>query len=397
VGWTLVLRSREIDAFRGCRRAWDLGALGRRGLVPRVRGSVFDLQLAVRMGLAVYYFPAMDDWSRAIVRPLAIKGFNRAMSEQASAFELARPLDAAETSDWQRHRRLGEGLLTRYFDWADRADDFDALFADELVWSPIPDPADPSRDLGTPDGRPIRFASRFDALVSDANDEHWVLDHRVAWDDWASDEALLADDAGVRTIWALEVAYPQLLLAGTIVNELRVARDDLDRFAPGVPKPGAAAPARDPRDMARVRHPAPVKLPLTPTAEQRDAAAPPRDEVAARAGDEHTRRMWIRRSRDSIAAAGRRVARDAQLMARPDLAAAPNPAPVRCARCAFLEPCAAMQAGYDEQGEGMLLRDYRRRGELELEDAGLRRSDERAADEARRGVDRARHANFRWS
>lgn len=116
MGWTWVLRSREIEPFRGCRRQWDLGAIERRGLVPIVRTSVFDLEAAVRMGLAVYYFPALDDWSRQIVRPLALKGFNRAMSEQASAYERTRTLTPALTRDWQRHRRLGEALLTRYFD-----------------------------------------------------------------------------------------------------------------------------------------------------------------------------------------------------------------------------------------------------------------------------------------
>ena len=397
VGWTLVLRSREIDTFRGCHRAWDLGALVRRGLVPRVRPSVFDLELAVRMGLAVYYFPAMDDWNRAIVRPLAVKGFNRAMSEQASAFERTRPLTPAQTREWQRHRRLGELLLTRYFDWADAADTFDSLFSDELVWSPIPDPDDPTRDLGTPDGRPIRFVSRFDGLVSDPSDEHWVLEHRVSWDEWQTDEALLDDDEALRTIWALEVAYPQLLVAGTIYNELRVHADDLDRFAgmPAGPVRAVAEGHRETRDMGRVRHPSPVRLPLTPTADEIGRTAVAHDEIAARAGTEHARRTWVRRARGSIDEAGRRIARDVRLMADPAVDVSPNPAPERCAACAFLAPCTAMQEGRD--AAELLLLDYRQRTEQELEDAGLRRSDERAAEQAGRGVDHSKNVNFRWS
>ena len=255
MGWTWVLRSREIDTFRGCRRQWDFGALVRRGLVPVVRGSVFDLEAAVRMGLAVYYFPALDDWNRQIVRPLALKGFNRAMSEQASAYEKTRSLSPTQSRDWQRHRRLGESLLTEYFDWADTTDEFDSLFSDELIWSPISDPDEPDRDLGLPGGRPVRFVTRIDQLISDPNDEHWIIEHRVVFDDWLPDKALLDDDEQQRAIWAIETAFPQVLVAGTIYNELLVRADDPDRFAEAGPATREAAAVFETRDMSRVRHP----------------------------------------------------------------------------------------------------------------------------------------------
>ena len=75
--WTLVLRPGEMAAFRACRRAWDLGARMRQNYVPNVAPQVFDFDKAIHAGLAVYYFPAMDDWNRSIVRPLALKGFHR--------------------------------------------------------------------------------------------------------------------------------------------------------------------------------------------------------------------------------------------------------------------------------------------------------------------------------
>ena len=162
------------------------------------------------MGLAVYALPAMDDWSRAIVRPLAIKAFDRAMSEQLTAADAGRASTASEVRDWRRHRRLGETMLTHAFDLAEAIDDVDTLLSDELVWSPVPDPDDPSRDIGLPGGRPVRFVARIDRLISDAADEQWIVDHRIAWDDWATDEVLLEDDEQRRAIWAIQLAYPQL-------------------------------------------------------------------------------------------------------------------------------------------------------------------------------------------
>ncbi len=396
MSWTWVLRSREIDTFRGCRRQWDFGALVRRGLVPRVRRSVFDLESAVRMGLAVYYFPALDDWNRQIVRPLAIKGFNRAMSEQATAYESARALTPLQARDWQRHRRLGEVLLTEYFDWADAADDFDSLFSDELVWSQVPDPDAPERDMGLPGGRPIRLAARIDQLVSDPADEHWLVEHRVVYDDWLSDAAVVHDDEQQRVIWAIETAYPQLLVAGTIYNELLVRADDPDRFAVAGAGLSGATAVRETRDMSKVRHPsgAAARQPVTPTAKEVADPTVQIDWIDHRAGTDRVRRTVVRRSRASVAAAGRRVARDVALMIDDAVDLSPSPSPERCPTCPFLAPCNMMEDGRDP--EFMLLTDYRPRGEEELEDAGLRRSDERREQEGST-FGHEENVNFRWS
>lgn len=397
MSWTWVLRSRELDMFRGCRRQWDFGALERQGLVPVVRRSVFDLEAAVRMGLAVYYFPALDDWNRQIVRPLALKGFNRAMSERASAYEAARPLTPAQARDWQRHRRLGKALLTRYFDWADGADDFDSIFSDELVWTSVPDPDDPSRDLGLPGGRPIRFAARIDQLVSDPGDEQWIVEHRVVFDDWTPDAALLEDDEQLRAIWAIETAFPQLLVAGTIYNELLVRADDPDQFAEpaAAPEPGTPPPVES-RDMSRVRHPsgAAARQPVTPASKSEPSRSGEADRVTDRIEIDRVRRTVVRRSRASITGAGRRVALDVAAIVDPAIAVPPNPSPDRCPTCPFLAPCTALQEGRDP--DLIVLTQYRRRGEEELEDAGLRRSDERRGQQ-RPGTGHEDHARLRWS
>jgi hypothetical protein len=89
MGWTLTLRSAELEEFRRCPRAWDIGSRNRQNYVPIIPREVIDFDRAIRDALAVYYFPAMDDWNRMIVRPLALHAFRRKVKEHR---ELRAPL-----------------------------------------------------------------------------------------------------------------------------------------------------------------------------------------------------------------------------------------------------------------------------------------------------------------
>ena len=87
MGWTLTLRSAELEEFRRCPRAWDIGSRNRQNYVPIVPREVIDFGRAIRDALAVYYFPAMDDWNRMIVRPLALHAFRRKVKEHRASQE----------------------------------------------------------------------------------------------------------------------------------------------------------------------------------------------------------------------------------------------------------------------------------------------------------------------
>src|SRR5882724_3917434 len=92
-----VIRPWERQLFLGCRRAWDLGAHERRGFESAAPSAEVDLDLAVKDALAVYYFPGMWDWNRAIVAPLATEAFACALRSQRQTYEAATgaPLDEA--------------------------------------------------------------------------------------------------------------------------------------------------------------------------------------------------------------------------------------------------------------------------------------------------------------
>ena len=220
MGWTLTLRSAELEEFRRCPRAWDIGSRNRQNYVPIVPREVIDFGRAIRDALAVYYFPAMDDWNRMIVRPLALHAFRRKVKEHRASQEARRSLDAAEIALWTRYSAYGERLLERYFAWCATVDDFESVLSDHELRAPIPDPFVAGRDLVAPDGRALRYVSRLDQLIAEG-DELWIVRHRLA-DGWAQGRGLLDDWLGISQAWAAEICHPQLRIAGNIYNELRV-------------------------------------------------------------------------------------------------------------------------------------------------------------------------------
>ena len=149
----------------------------RRDWVPRTPAP-FDFETAIHTGPGRLLLPAMDDWRRTIVRPLALEGFRRAMREDRAAYEAAAPIDAALAGEYDRWSRRGDLVLHRFFAFAAAFDDFDSVLADDDLWVPVPDPDRPGFELGTRDGRPIRYLCRLDQLIADTDDEWWVVDHR---------------------------------------------------------------------------------------------------------------------------------------------------------------------------------------------------------------------------
>ncbi|TMI71727.1 MAG: hypothetical protein E6H05_12155, partial [Bacillati bacterium ANGP1] len=139
--WAYVLRPREMATYRRCRRAWDFGARIRQNYTPALPPRVFDFDKAVHDALAVYYFPAMDDWDRSIVRPLALKGFFRSLEEDRVRYETQAALTAEQEEEWDEAMERGEAMLNGYFAWAAPLDTFASIFSDQEFWAPIPDPA----------------------------------------------------------------------------------------------------------------------------------------------------------------------------------------------------------------------------------------------------------------
>jgi hypothetical protein len=405
--WAYVLRPREMATYRRCRRAWDFGARIRQNYIPAVPTRVFDFDKAIHDALAVYYFPAMDDWDRSIVRPLALKGFFRSMEEERARYETVAALTAEQEEEWDEAMERGEAMLDGYFAWAAPLDTFASIFSDQEFWAPVPDPANPGSDLVNHAGREIRYLGRVDHLFSDHNDEYWIADHRIVGDEWEDDDLLLLDLDGLAALWATELTYPQLRIAGTVYNELRTAVE----VDPSLER-GEGFQAQDGRTMRRPRHVHTRRSPMTPQAEisiqDQDLAAlatvppfaseegQPVDHISIRETGQWFRRTYVRRGRGSVRDIGLRMAAEAAEVANPALPIYPNPAPANCGTCVFRAPCIALNEGADPTP--VLEASFRRRTEEEGEEERLRWSIGRAQTRASMSGKESRPTtvNFRW-
>jgi hypothetical protein len=377
MSWTFILRPRELRKFRRCRREWDLGSQVRQRYAQKLPSMEWAFDKAIRDAMAVYYFPAMDDWNRAIVRPLTLKGFDRSMRETRAAHEKWAPLTAEEEKTFEDNLVLGQAMLNNYFVWAAALDDFDSIFADHWIWAPVPDPANPVHDLGTLDGRPLRYMGRMDQLIADPDDELWIVDHRVVRGEWTENERLIEDEVLRSHCWHTQIAYPQMLIAGTVTNELRV---DGQLDAP----PVYEIVERDQRTMIGSRHVQTRRSPMsmepsaTPAAR---SAATTEDYVSLQQDNGLFRRTVIRRNQQTMKQTGVRVAEDAMDVRVPDLSVEPTFA-AHCATCEFKAVCDAMEAGGDWQA--ILTANFFQR-DPDAEDESLRHSDHRTGTRASLG------------
>jgi len=383
--WAYVLRPREMATFRRCRRAWDLGARIRQNYVPALPQQVFDFDKAIHDALAVYYFPAMDDWDRAIVRPLALKGFLRSLEEDRARYEKSAPLTPEQEEEWDEALQRGEAMLTGYFAWAAPQDSFASIFSDQEYWAPIPDPANPGSDLVNSAGREIRYLGRVDQLVSDLNDEYWIADHRIVGNEWEDDDQLLLDLEGMAALWATEQTYPQLRIAGIVYNELRMDAEPGSLLGLNFEEADGFDARAAGRTMRRPRHVHTRRSPLSPEppdpleailSPQLSAEGQAVDYIDSRETGEWFRRTYVRRGRTSVRNIGLLVAAEAMLVATPELPVYPTPSEENCGTCIFQAPCLAMTAGADP---GPILEEsFRLRTEEEGEEERLRWSVGRA-------------------
>ena len=375
---TVVVTQPDRDAFLRCRRQWDLQARLRRNLEPSRPAPAPDLGQALRAALAVYYFPGMWDWDRAVTLPLVGQGFDRDLARQ-------RERGGAEAAgyDWTGLHEAGHEVLRRYVSWAQGVDRFSPVLIEADFEAQVADPARPGSGLTGPGGDPVRFRGRIDMLAVDENDAYWIVRHRLAAGDWPATARLIADEAALAACWAWEQFYLGMAITGTVYNELRLPPGPFP-VDPGPAGGGRRARRRWPRRPRRA--PAAGPEPGGPLVRQHEpsgggrsipqhrrmyAKAREPSETAAVGHEESGdfRRTWVRRSPEAVAAAGRRLAADAAAMLSAGPAAEPNPSDANCRPCEFLAPCLAMRAGRDS--EVLLRSGYRIRAPDTLEEGRL--------------------------
>lgn len=317
--------------FRRCRRAWDLGSPNRQNFEPQNASTAFDLTAAVRKALAVWYFPGMWEWPRTIVLPRALQAFDEVVT---------RGEGQGEATDRAR------AMLERYFAWAPTVDAFAPVRVENDFEANIPDVRTPDQALVDGDGRPVRYIDRVPLLIVDAADTYWIMEHRLVDDGWADREELLLAERPVAAAWGWEQFYLNMVIAGTVHNELRPTG-----VGPPDDEPGPGTAARHPRsrDWARSRAAGRDPASAGQTAGSSVLQAGPAD-VVVQEDRGWFRRTWIRRTRADIDGIGERLSGEVLDMLDSGLALYPSPSPEHCGPCHYRAPCLAMNEGGDVAG-----------------------------------------------
>jgi hypothetical protein len=331
-----VLTTSDLRSFKRCRRAWDFGSPSRHNLAPKGPLHPFELDSAIRSALAVYYYPGMWTWPRAVVEPLALNKYSESMTLQFGRHKERFGVSDEDQQLFDEMHPVGETMVRRYLEWAPSVDWVDAVRVDTDFRVNPPHPDRPEDGL-VHGGHAVQYAGRIDLLAveqaewrrEEADDDtvYWIVHHRVAGESWADLADLLIDDRASSSLWAGQDAA-RVRIAGVVYNELRAGVD------------------------------LPVRVLSDPSVmDVRSGEVDPviEAELAARLADERIRRQtsqWCRRT--WIAAEPWQIhnhqQRDSEViseMLSPGLPVYPSPSVQNCAHCVFRAPCMAMNRGED--------------------------------------------------
>jgi hypothetical protein len=282
----------------------------------------------VHDALAMYYFPGMWEWDRAIVQPLVHQALDRSLRGQAER--------VPDNQSLPELLHQGHALLDAYAAWAPTVDHFTPIRVDTDFEVNIPDPAQPGVNLLTPAGDEVRFSGRVDLLVIDSDDAYWVVQHRLVTDDWADHDVLQLDETTIAWAWAWPQFYLGMQISGTVYNEIHVDAGEL------------STPVPVPEGRLHVGHRRMYARSGTVSGERLHAE-----------GTDAFRRTRIRRSAAELTAASADMAAEVIAAMSSDLQVYPSPGPEACSRCRYRAPCLIVNQGQDPTAE--LSKSYRQR------------------------------------
>ncbi|MGH3883144.1 MAG: hypothetical protein ACRDRY_21530 [Pseudonocardiaceae bacterium] len=345
------IHASDRTAFKRCRREWDLSSPNRRNLEPDPRPGLIDLNQALRAALAVYYFPGMWEWDRAIVQPLVHRALERSVRGQLEV----PPDEVADEQSQQEALTRGHALLDAYAAWAPAVDQFTPIRVETDFEVNIPDPAAPDATLLTPGGAEIRYTDRVDLLAIDSDDAYWVIQHRLVTDGWADHDALQLDERTIAWCWGWPLFYLGMRISGTVYNEIRADASGPGMVEPGMVEPGPASPRAGHQQGHHRRMYA--------------RSGPVPGERLQAEGTDEFRRTRIRRGDAELAAAGAGLAAEVSAATSADLEIYPSPEPGICARCSYRPPCLVLNQGDDATAE--LSKSYRQRAPEPIQEGRL--------------------------
>jgi len=194
----------EVQQFQRCKRQWALTSANGLGLMPRKPVLVLEFGTTIHEALEAHY---------AAGKPLLSAYQDRSMELFAKLAD--NPFFGEVHEEFTKTFADGREILVEYEEWYREEDAYWEVICPEVVFSiPIP---------GTTHG----LRGKIDLLVRDRRSGRvWVVDHKTSKDPY--DERVVAYDFQFRAyVWAARPLWPELNVAGIVVNVLRkmVPRD----------------------------------------------------------------------------------------------------------------------------------------------------------------------------
>jgi hypothetical protein len=363
-----ILTPAERERFKECRRAWDFEAPGRRNLEPMVSVDPPDVDRWIRDALAVYYFPGMWDWTRAVVIPLVTQALDKAVARDRARLSPDLPPGFEGRAD------AAGRLLRAYLDWAPTVERLAPVLVEVPYAADLLDPVRSDTALFTSSGQHISYRGRLDLLGVDEHDAYWIVRHRVV-KNWTPLDSLIRDEEAVAACWAWSQYYIGMEIAGTIHNEMRLPTRGRAEGT-GTPS-GTGATGREWEPATErggvAQHEASGGGRSVPQHRRlyAQASEPVDPEPVVHDVGPWFRRTSIRRSRAEVQLAGRQVASEARELFNPEVAVYPSPSEAACRRCAFAAPCLALFQGRVGEAEGIVGSCYRLRPDDEVTEGRL--------------------------
>jgi len=222
------IHTSERRSYRACRRRWDW--IFNQNYYPVMTAKPLDFGVAYHKGMETFYKPETWDFPPNIKTELAIKAFVDTTNKQRKKYmEVVEDwkLEEDVQTDFDERVELGKGMIRYHAERVSPAEDghWKPVRVEIAFQIPIvhPDNGQPLTCVNPhcrhPQGAPVVYAGRMDALGEDAHGDYWVIDWKTARSLTANDEFLQLDDQVGSYVWACNILG--LPVRGFIYHEMK--------------------------------------------------------------------------------------------------------------------------------------------------------------------------------
>ena len=202
----LPVHTSDTATFKKCRRRWDWTSPMRYNLRPRV--SVAGINFNLAFGTAIH--SALESYYGNKQNPAEI--FLREWDELAENVNSVNEGWMTENREqFDKHRDLGNGMMTYYEEWAQTHDNFEVVSTEHLF---SVDTGLRAHNIDTGVYKPVHYRGRMDMVVRDLDTGRYgIVDHKTSSQNQDGGEEYVVkldmDEQVTRYVWAAQLEAEQ--------------------------------------------------------------------------------------------------------------------------------------------------------------------------------------------